>query len=245
MQNLRRFFAPPERWAKDRVVLDREETHHLSRVLRLNLGARVMVCDGRGRAAAAVVQALTPDEAVLGLEEEMFGLAESPLQVTLGLALAKGEAMDQVVRQATEMGVLRLLPFSSTYSEKFSPERAARRLARWRRQAQESLKSCQRLYLPEIAPVQDFPAILTGPEEVKFLCYEGEREGGLLSCFNRPRPAAVRVLIGPEGGFTPEEVAQAQDAGFRVVSLGPRRLRVETAALVSLAILQYAWGDLG
>jgi 16S rRNA (uracil1498-N3)-methyltransferase len=245
MQNLRRFLAPPERWAKDRVVLDREETHHLSRVLRLAVGARVLVCDGRGRAAVAVVQTLAPAETVLRLEEEVFSQSESPLHVTLGLALAKGEAMDQVVRQATEMGVTRLIPFSSIYSEKFPPERAARRLARWRRQAQESLKSCQRLYLPEILPVQDFPDILMGPEEVKFLCYEGERGGGLLSCLNRPRPAGVRLLIGPEGGFTPEEVSLAQNAGFQVVSLGPRRLRVETAALVSLAILQYAWGDLG
>jgi 16S rRNA (uracil1498-N3)-methyltransferase len=91
--------------------------------------------------------------------------------VTLGVGLAKGEAMDQVVRQATEMGVT---PHAlcCTYSEKITPERAARRQARWQRQARESLKSCQRLYLPEIAPVQDFPAVLAGPEEVKFLCYE-------------------------------------------------------------------------
>jgi 16S rRNA (uracil1498-N3)-methyltransferase len=245
MINLRRFFAPPERWAEDRVVLDREETHHLSRVLRLTVGARVLVCDGRGRAAAAVVQALGSDEAVLSLEEEVSAPAESPLGVTLGLALAKGEAVEQVVRQATEMGVQRLIPFVSTYSEKVAPDRAKRRLARWQRQAQESLKSCQRLYLPEISPVQDFPAILQGPEEVKFICYEEKRGGGLLSCLSSSRPAGVRLLIGPEGGFTPEEVAQAQDAGYRVVSLGPRRLRVETAALVSLAILQYAWGDLG
>jgi 16S rRNA (uracil1498-N3)-methyltransferase len=245
MQNLRRFLAPPERWAQDRVVLDREETHHLSRVLRLTVGARVMVCDGRGRAAVAVVAALAPAEAVLSLEEEVFIQAESPLQVTLGLALAKGEAVEQVVRQATEMGVHRLIPFVSTYSEKLTPERAARRLARWQRQARESLKSCQRLHLPEISLVQDFPEVLGGAEEVKLLCYEGDRKGGLLSGLNGPRPAGVRVLIGPEGGFTPEEVAKAQEAGFRAVSLGPRRLRVKTAALTALAILQYAWGDLG
>ena len=119
------------------------------------------------------------------------------------------------------------------------------RLARWQRQAQDSLKSCQRLYLPEISPVQDFSAVLTGPEEVKLLCYEGERGGGLLARLNRPHPAGVRLLIGPEGGFTSEEVAEAKEAGFQVVSLGPRRLRVKTAALAALAILQYAWGDLG
>ena len=102
--------APPERWAEGTVVLDREETHHLSRVLRLAVGARVVVCDGRGRAAVAVVGSLAAAEALLSLEEEVSGQAESPLQVTLGLALAKGEAMDQVVRQATEMGVQRLVP---------------------------------------------------------------------------------------------------------------------------------------
>jgi 16S rRNA (uracil1498-N3)-methyltransferase len=245
MKTLRRFFALPERWQKSQVVLDRDETHHLSRVLRLAPGARVVVCDGRGRAAAAVVQSLGADEVVLSLEEEVTSPAESPLGVTLGLALAKGEAADQVVRQATEMGVQRLIPFVSTYSEKVAPERAQRRLARWQRQAQKALKSCQRLYLPEISSVQDFPGILPGPEEAKFLCYEEERGGGLLSCLDRSRPAGVRLLIGPEGGFAPAEVAQAQEAGYQVVSLGPRRLRVETAALVSLAILQYAWGDLG
>ena len=246
MQNLRRFLAPPERWAEGTVLLDREETHHLSRALRLAVGARIVVCDGRGKAAVAVVGSLAAAEALLSLEEEISGQeAESPLQVTLGLALAKGEAMEQVVRQATEMGVQRLLPFTSTYSEKCAPERARRRLARWQRQAQESLKSCQRLYLPEILPVQDFSAIVTGPEEVKLLCYEAERGGGLFSGLNRPRPTGVRLLIGPEGGFAPEEVAQARVAGFQVVSLGPRRLRVKTAALAALAILQYAWGDLG
>jgi len=244
MTNLRRFYAPPDRWAGDRVVLDREETHHLSRVLRLAVGAQVAVCDGRGRAAAAVVQDLESEGAVLNLEEELSALAESPLKMALGLGLAKGEAVDQVVRQATEMGVQRLSPFVSTYSEKITPERAARRLARWQRQARESLKSCQRLYLPEISPVQDFAAVLQGPEELKFLCYEADRGGGLASGLDRGRPAGVRVLIGPEGGFTPEEVALARDAGFQVVSLGPRRLRVETAALTAVSLLQYAWGDL-
>jgi len=244
MTNLRRFFAPPEQWAGDRVVLDREETHHLSRVLRLGPGVRVAVCDGRGRAATAVVQDLEPEGARLSLEEEVSPQTESPLEVALGLGLAKGEAVDQVVRQATEMGVQRLFPFVSTYSEKITPERAARRLTRWQRQARESLKSCQRLYLPEISPVQDFAAVLQGPEEVKFLCYEADRGGGLESCLSRPRPEGVRVIIGPEGGFTPEEVALAQGAGFQAVSLGPRRLRVETAALTAVTLLQYAWGDL-
>ena len=244
MTNLRRFYAPPEQWAEDMVVLDREETHHLARVLRLGVGSRVVVCDGRGRGAVAVVQAVEESGAVLRLKEELEDQAESPLALVLALGLAKGEVVAQVVRQATEMGVTCILPFISTYSERITPERAARRAVRWQRQAQESLKSCQRLFLPEIFPIQQFSAVLEGQEELKLLFYEEERGGGLMPHICGPRPAGVRVLIGPEGGFTPEEVAQGQDAGFQVVSLGPRRLRVETAALTALALLQYAWGDL-
>ena len=244
MTNLRRFYAAPERWAGDKVVLDREETHHLARVLRLGVGAWVVVCDGRGRGAVAEVQEVDQGGAVLRLEEEVTAQAESPLELVLALGLAKGDALEQVVRQATEMGVTGILPFISTYSERITPERAARRAARWQKQAQESLKSCQRLILPKIFPVQEFSSVLGGPEAVKLLFYEEERGEGLLTHICGPRPAGVRVLIGPEGGFTPEEVAQGREAGFQVVSLGPRRLRVETAALTAVALLQYAWGDL-
>lgn len=224
--------------------MDREETHHLARVLRLGVGARVAVCDGRGRGAVAEVQEVGQEGAVLRLQEELAAPAESPLELVLALGLAKGDALERVVRQATEMGVTGILPFISTYSEKVTPERAARRAARWQKQAQEGLKSCQRLVLPTIFPVQEFSSVLEGPEEMKLLFYEAEREGGLFPHICGSRPAGVRVLIGPEGGFTPEEVAQARGADFQVVSLGPRRLRVETAALTAVALLQYGWGDL-
>ena len=92
--------------------------------------------------------------------------------------------------------------------------------------------------------MQDFAAALAGPEEAKLLFWEEERGGGLKSCLSQPRPASVRVLIGPEGGFAAAEVDRAREAGFEVVSLGPRRLKVETAALAALTLLQFAWGDL-
>lgn len=244
MSQLRRFFAPPELWSKDTVKLDPEETHHLARVLRLGVGARVAVINGQGRVCAAQVRSLSPQGALLHLEEELSSPAESPLKLFLGVGLAKGDVLDQVVRQATELGVTRLFPFVSTYSERLEPGRAARRLERWRRQAREALKSCQRLFLPEISPPQDFSAVLKAPGEEKILFYENERQGGLTAQLQRPRPASVCLLIGPEGGFTPEEVAKAREAGFRIASLGPRRLRVETAALAALALVQYAWGDL-
>ena len=241
---MRRFYAPPEGFQDDTVRLDPEETRHLARVLRLGVGARVEVCDGRGRNVEAQITELDPKGAQLRVLRELAFWGESPLGLVLGIGLAKGEALDGVVRQATEMGVQRLLPFVSERSERVTPERARRRRGRWQRLTRELIKSCQRSVLPEIEAVQDFTGILAGSEEVKLIFWEEERGGGLQSLLARPRPGAVRVLIGPEGGFAAAEIAQAQAAGFSVASLGPRRLKVETAALAALALLQHAWGDL-
>jgi 16S rRNA (uracil1498-N3)-methyltransferase len=244
MNILRRFYAAPERVGGEVVVLDLEETHHLARVLRLGVGARVALFDGQGRDFEAVVQSLEPNGAILQVVRQLDPWGESPLSCTLGVGLAKGEVLDAVICQATEMGVKQILPFVSERSERFTRERAARRLLRWQRLVRESLKSCQRSYLPQIERPGEFAGVLAGAEEVQLIFWEEERGGGLAPCLQRPRPASVRVLIGPEGGFSAREVAQAREAGYRVVSLGPRCLKVETAALAALALLQFAWGDL-
>jgi len=226
------------------VTLDPEETSHLARVLRLPVGARVEVCDGQGGNFAARVATLELRGATLQILEKMDSWGESPLPLVLGIGLAKGEALDEAVRQATEMGVSRIFPFISERSERLIPERVERRRERWQRLARESIKSCQRSMLPLIEPPRDFAAALQGPEEVKFIFWEEERRGGLKSFLQLPRPRDVRVLIGPEGGFSPGEAALAREAGFHVVSLGPRRLKVATAALAAITLMQYAWGDL-
>ena len=241
----RRFFAPPEAFKEGAVLLDSEETHHLVRVLRLGKGARVQVFDGQGCNFAAVVQKVDSQGALLQVLEELAPWGESGLDLTLGIGLAKGEALDAVVRQATELGVKLIAPFTSERSEKVSPERAARRLRRWQRLAQESLKSCRRSSLPQIELPQDFSAVLAGPEVMKLIFWEEEQGGSLPAILGQSRPGSVRALIGPEGGFSASEAAQAREAGFQVVSLGPRLLKVPTAALAALALIQYAWGDLG
>jgi 16S rRNA (uracil1498-N3)-methyltransferase len=187
---------------------------------------------------------MSADGVVLTLEREIHGDSESPLALTLAVAQAKAEAMEMVMRQATELGVRTIAPFTSTYSEKLPAERTARRLSRWSKIIREALKSCQRAWLPTLQPVQDFMQVLTGPEDMKLFCWENQRGGGLASLLTGPPPQGVRVVIGPEGGFTPAEASQAREAGCHLVSLGPRRLKVETAALTILALIQGAWGDL-
>ena len=145
---MRRFYASPEQFQGDTVVLDPEETRHLVRVLRLGVGARVEVCDGGGGNFEAVVTDLASREARLELVRRLEPWGESPLALILGLGLAKGDVLDEVIRQATEMGVREIVPFVSERSEKADPGRSGRRLQRWQRLAQESLKSCQRCVLP-------------------------------------------------------------------------------------------------
>lgn len=240
----RRFFVPSSRFQEEVVLLDAEETHHLARVLRLGVGASVELYDGQGGCFEAVVQGLNGPEAALRVLRPLAPGGESPLSLTLALGLAKGDVMDEVVSRATEMGVTRFIPMLTERSEQSHPARSARRNQRWQRLMQESLKVCRRSYLPQLEGLQDFGAALAGPEEMKLFCWEEARPGGLQAVLASPRPAGVRVLIGPEGGFSAREAAQALAAGCQMVSLGPRRLRVETAALAVLALLQLAWGDL-
>jgi 16S rRNA (uracil1498-N3)-methyltransferase len=241
---MRRFYAHQHQFHLNLVTLDPEETFHLARVLRLEVGARVEVCDGQGGNFVAQVAALEPRGATLRILEKLAPWGESHLPLVLGIGLAKGEALDEAVRQATEMGVSRIFPFISERSERLPLERVERRRGRWQRLARESIKSCQRSVLPQIETACNFAAALEGPEEVKFIFWEEERGGGLNSFLQRPRPRDVRILIGPEGGFSASEAALARQAGFQVVSLGPRRLKVSTAALAAITLIQYAWGDL-
>lgn len=242
MTGTRWFFAPPEAWEAETVLLSPEESHHLARVLRLPVGQEVVVTDGCGRAAVARVAGQWRDRVRLRLAAELPAPTESPLELTLAVGQAKGEALDRVVELATEMGAWELVAFSSRYSEPLPPERQARRLARWARLSREALKLCRRTRLPRLA-LTDFGSLLARPEGVRVLFYEEERRG--LNPAELPsEPVGVLLIIGPEGGFAPEEVARAREAGVRVAGLGPRRLRVETAAAAALGLAQFFWGDL-
>ena len=166
------------------------------------------------------------------------------MQITLGIALVRSDTFDLIIRQMTEMGVTSLIPFYASRSlvrpETWQPGK----LDRWLRLAQGALKSCERSFLPNISPPVAFPEILLGDEPLKIICWEDLRRQEASGTFEVGlQPKKVRLLIGPEGGFTAGEVAAAQEAGFSSLGLGPRRLRVETAAVVAVSLLQYLWGD--
>ena len=241
----RRVFAGPQQFQDGEVFLSPAEAHHLRRVLRLGAGDRVEVVDGQGRIFAAEICRLSAHDGQLRLCGEIAAAVESPLQLTLGQALVRAEAFDLIVRQVTEMGVCQLIPFYAERSLVRADAWQPGKLTRWQRLAQEAVKTSERARLPLIAPPVTFHEVLTGSEEVKLICWEDLRHQERRQPWTAAsRPRQVRLLIGPEGGFTAQEVAAAQAAGFQLLGLGPRRLRVETAAVAAVSLLQYLWGDL-
>jgi len=239
------FFAPPEQVQGGIVVLPPDETRHLKRVLRLPDGDQVEICDGQGRAYLARILSREDSGARLEIISELPRRGESPLTLTLALGLARADVMDLAVRQATELGVCQILPFISTRSVSRPADGEAKR-RRWQRLAQDALKSSQRRLLPRVAAPVAFPEVLPGPESLKIMCWEACRSDAGPDHWQAPQPpASVRLVIGPEGGFTASEAETARAAGYQLWGLGPRRLRVETAALTALTLVQFLWGDLG
>lgn len=235
-----RFFAPPSNIFESTIALDPDESHHLSRVLRLMPGATVYSFDGKGTEYECQVKRVTKDQAELSIIARLSNEVESPLQLTLGQAMVKGDKFDWVVQKATELGVTRLVPLLTEHSEFKKAEGRELRLQRWRRIALEATKQCGRRHLLEISEVQSVEQFCTTQTEALRLIFS-ERKGNRLSEIQPAR--AVTVAIGPEGGWSERELLQAETAGFVPIHLGNRILRTETAAVAALALAQYLFGD--
>ena len=266
--SLRRFYAPrdafpPSGEAAGEVVLSAEESRHLRDVLRLRAGDEATVFDGEGREFACVVrepgggrgrgEARGAAVAVL----DVHGPAEpprpeSPLALALAVALLKGEKFDLVVQKATELGVRAVVPVVTRRVDvRLRDARdASARLERWRRLALEAAKQSGRARVPTVAEPAEFSQfVATVASEGERRLMFSEREGAALAgalggTDEAAAPAAVTALVGPEGGWESEEIEAARAAGWRVVTLGGRVLRAETAAIAVAALLQHLCGDL-
>lgn len=228
----RRFFAPEAARLRD-IWLDRGESHHLMRVLRLPRQARVEVFDGMGHAfTASFVEADGAGRCRL-LRGEPLRSREPPIRLTVGLAVLKGDAFTATARRLAEVGAASLTPLMT---ERSLGRASSGRVARWRAAVLSGARQCGRAAVPVVGSPQAFAAWISSPlpRERWIACPAGG---------NRPpaRPDGSRraVAIGPEGGFSPDEVRAASESGFRRLLLGDRVLRSGTAAVVA------SWALLG
>jgi 16S rRNA (uracil1498-N3)-methyltransferase len=247
---MRRFTVPPERIRDGHVDFDRDETHHLVRVLRLDPGQLVVVADGNGHEYTVRLEA-AGDTARGTVVAQGVSAAESPLAVTLVQGIPKGDKFEHIVRAGTELGLRRVQPVITARTVvRLDAARGRERVRRWQRVAKEAAKQSGRAVVPDVRPPEPLvewlaAAPATAPGTLRLCLWEGETRslGEVIGAPTTP-PGAVELLVGPEGGLTREEVDAARARGFVAVGLGPRILRTETAGPAAIAIVQFRFGDL-
>ena len=245
-----RFYIPADEWDTQDLTLSGEEAHHCFDVMRGKAGDRIITFNGEGVEAEAEIVSANKRNATLKTLET----TESPrpaAAITLGQAIPKGKNMDLIIQKATELGVSRIVPLLSARTVvQLNPRDLEKKRQKWQRVAIEACKQCGQNWLPTVEtpiPADTFIRETSGdlkliaaitPEAKSLKAITAGRRAD-----DSPRPETASLLIGPEGDFTPAEMALAMDEGFAPLSLGPIILRSETAAIYALSIVGYELTD--
>jgi 16S rRNA (uracil1498-N3)-methyltransferase len=239
-----RFHCPRPLSEGQLVELPPRAAHHALRVLRLAQGDALVLFSGEGGEHAAEIVSAGRGAVTVRVGAFTPGDRASPLALTLAQALLSAEKMDWVMQKAVELGAARIQPLATERAvARLAGERAEKRLAHWRGVAEAACEQCGRNRVPEVAPVAALPGWLGARAGAGDGCFVlAPAAGAGLRELARPR-GPLTLLVGPEGGLAPGELAAAEAAGFRRLTLGPRVLRTETAGMAALAALQALWGD--
>lgn len=226
----------------DDIEFQGSAANHL-RVLRLRPGDPLMVFDGAGATYAATVTFVERRRAGIHIGEAVNENNESPLSVTLAQGVSKGDRMDWSIQKAVELGVSAIAPVIAARSVlREQPDRLARKREHWQAVAASACEQCGRNLVPTVAEPTALAACLPSLPATLRVFLDPEA-GASVASLADTSPRACTLLVGPEGGFTDDEMAIAREQDFRGIRLGPRVLRTETAGVAALAALQTLWGD--
>jgi 16S rRNA (uracil1498-N3)-methyltransferase len=229
-----RIYQPSELLLGESFTLDAQASHHITNVLRLKNGASLILFNGFGGEYTATLLSKN----TVHIEKHSEKNTESPVHIHLGQALCRNEKMDYVIQKAVELGVHSITPLISKRSENKISEK---RLERWERIIISASEQSGRTYIPKIAnPTSLYQWLSTESSDLKFIL--NPIKGLSINDFDNS-PHSISILIGPESGFDEKEVDLAVNSGFQSLTLGPRILRTETAALATLSVLQSKFGD--
>lgn len=235
-----RFYCDTSLAAGAAVTLHGDISEQIRKVLRLRAGDQVGLFDGQGSEALARITGIGRDQVDLEvISEPQAGRTGGRPEIHLGVALLKADRFEMVIQKATELGVASITPLETQRSVVSLPaDRARSRLERWRRIAVEALEQSGRSDWVAVREPVRFPDAIDAPDaELRLIAWEDEKVWTVEQVVEGD-PASVLVLIGPEGGFTPDEADLAREAGFQSVSLGALILRSETAAIASVAMIR-------
>ena len=245
---LPRFLAADLDAISGSATLSEEETHHLTSVLRLRFGDEIAVFDGNGREYRARIERVSRDSTQVRLLEAIASAPEPAVRLTLAQAVLKGDRMQDVVRDATMMGVVAIEPLVTAHTVARGALGHGRGADRWRRVAIASAKQCRRAVVPVIGtgtPLLDWIVQDSAALRIMLVEPEASASGHALTVLrNEARPESATIAVGPEGGWSEEEVEAATAAGWLPVTLGRRTLRADAVPIVAISVLQAMWGDL-
>ena len=251
--NIHRFHAPSVTDINERVQLPAEEAAHATRVLRLRSGAMVRVFDGRGREFRGLLNVAKRGDVSVQTLEEVVPVREAQVVITLAQAVLKGRKLDAVVKDATMLGVAAIRPLLSANID--VPQAATaqpRARTRWERIAVSSAKQSGRAVVPTVHEPMAMTAYLqSAPDDedcdLRIIFVEpanAEAHAGLAALGDRPRPKRATLMVGPEGGWTDDEVALATASGYEAATLGDRTLRADAMPIAALAVALFLWGEM-
>ena len=245
---MRRFFFDPSSRNGDRVFLSEEESRHISKVLRLNTGDVIELLDGQGALYHAVISTVGR-QVEARIERIVTKEADVGKSILVWQGILKGEKMDTVVQKCTELGVTGMIPFQSSRCQgKLGQLQVRKKHERWQRIGIAACKQCLRLRSIKIDAPTSFSESLNKESAdnaiLRLLFWEEEKTTHLHDIPEIDKACSLALMLGPEGGFTREEVEQARLLGWRTVSLGDRILRAETATLSAVSIVQFLAGNL-
>lgn len=238
---MRRFFAPKDSFSDGSVALDADETRHLRDVLRLRVGEEISVFNGEGQEFRCTITAIGKKSSELSVVEEIEPASlESPLEITVATTILNGEKYDLIIQKAVELGVTRLIPMNTIRCD-VKLKDAVKRMDRWRRIAMEATKQTGRAKLMSIGEPAAFDQVLAENKGENIVLFS-ERDGKDFSTITVDKK--ITALYGPKGGWDDVELELAAKHGVKIVTLGGRILRAETASIAITAILQHRFGDL-
>ncbi|AMG30168.1 16S rRNA (uracil(1498)-N(3))-methyltransferase [Grimontia hollisae] len=239
-----RIFHPEPLPDTGRVALSDDAANHVGRVLRMQAGQEVLLFDGSGAEFPAVIAESGKKSVTVDVAERVERSIESPLDLHLGQVISRGDKMEFTIQKSVELGVNVITPLiSERCGVKLNADRFDKKWQQWQKIAIAACEQCGRNIVPEVRPVMSLDAWMQEPFDGLKLNLHPRAK---YSINTLPEPVSrLRLLIGPEGGLSSEEIARTRKFGFEETLLGPRVLRTETAALTAITALQVRFGDLG
>lgn len=244
---MQRYFILPTQIEQERILILGDDVHHIKNVMRLKPGDECICCAGDGEEHLVEIEAIHHDQVITRIKKTIPSTGEPFVQVTIAQSMPKGDKWEWILQKGTEIGAIRFVPFISKRTiVKIDSRKQDKKWQRWRKIVKEAAEQSHRGRIPEVLSPLSWAECLQEAKKADsaWICYE---KGGkpLKAVWDEKPVRNIFLMIGPEGGFTEQEIAEAIEVGIQPITLGPRILRTETAPIVALTSILFASDDLG